>query len=63
MKAPVKEILQYVLDHPDLTTKEAVFSYFSEIVFSLEKDEWNRLTHDQRMGFIEYLDAAVKKTR
>jgi hypothetical protein len=63
MKAPVKEILQYVLDHPNLTTKEAVFSYFSEIVFSLEKDEWNRLTHDQRMAFIGYLDTVVKKAQ
>ena len=63
MKAPVKEILQYVLDHPDLTTKEAVFSYFSEIVWSTEKDEWNRLTHDQRMEFIEYLDMAVKRAQ
>ena len=61
MKAPVREILQYVLDHPDLTTKEAVFSYFSEIVFSLEKDEWNRLAHDQRMAFIELVDFAKKK--
>ena len=63
MKAPVREILQYMLDHSDLTTKEAVFSYFSAIVFLLEKDEWDRLTHDQRMGFIEYLDAAAKKAR
>jgi len=61
MKAPVKEILQYVLDHPALTTKKAVFSYFSEIVFSLEKDEWNRLTHDQRMQFIELIDLARKR--
>ena len=30
MKAPIREILQYALDRPDLTTKEAVFSYFSE---------------------------------
>lgn len=63
MKAPIKEILQYVLDNPDLTTKEAVFSYFSEIVWSIEKDEWNRLTHDQRIGFIEHLETAVKKAR
>ena len=63
MKAPVREVLQYVLDHPDLTTREAVFSYFSEIVWSVEKDEWNRLTHDQRMSFIEYLDVAVRKAR
>ena len=63
MKAPVKEILRYVLDHPDQTTQEAVFSYFSEIVWSLEKDEWDRLTHEQRMGFIEYLDVAVQKVR
>ena len=63
MKVPIKEILQYVLDNPELTTKEAVFSYFSEIVWSIEKDEWERLTHDQRMGIIEYLDIAVKRAR
>jgi len=61
MKAPVRDILQYAIQHPDMTTKEAVFSYFSEIVFSLEKDEWNRLTHDQRMGFIQLVDSARKK--
>jgi len=60
MKAPIKEILQYASDHPDLTTKESVFSYFSEIVWSIEKDEWNRLTHDQRMDFIEHLDKVRK---
>lgn len=63
MKAPIREILQYALDRPDLTTKEAVFSYFSEIVWSAEKDEWDRLTHGQRIGFIEHLDVAVKKAR
>ncbi len=63
MKVPVKEILQYVLDHPDQTTKEAVFSYFSEIVYSLEKDEWNRLTYDQKMGFIDRLDSVIKKAQ
>ena len=63
MKIPIREILQYVLDHPDLTTKEAVFSYFSEIVWSIEKDEWNRLTHDQKLGFIDCLDANVKRVR
>ena len=61
MKAPIRAILQYVLDHPELTTKEAVFSYFSEIIWSIEKDEWNRLTHDQRIAFIELVDFAKKK--
>ena len=63
MKAPIREILQYALDRPDLTTREAVFSYFSEIVWSAEKDEWDRLTHAQRIGFIELLDVAVRKAR
>ena len=63
MKAPIREILQYALDRPDLTTREAVFSYFSEIVWSVEKDEWNRLTHEQRMGFIDHLDVAVQQAR
>jgi hypothetical protein len=60
MRAPIKEILRYAIERPDLTTKEAVFSYFSEIVWSIEKDEWDRLTHEQRTGFIEFLEQAVK---
>lgn len=63
MKASIKEIRQYALDHPDLTTNEAVFSYFSEIVWPIEKDEWNRLTYDQRIECIEHLDVAVEKAR
>lgn len=61
MEAPIKEILKYAIDHEELTTKEAVYTYFSEIVFSLEKDEWNRMTHEQREGFIEFLDDAKRR--
>lgn len=63
MKAPVKEILEYTLSHPELTTREAVFSYFSEIIWSVEKDEWDRMTHDQRVQFIEFMEICRQKRK
>ena len=52
MKAPVKEILQYVLDHPDLTTREAVFSYFRKLCWFLFATFLSRTTQNQLAGAI-----------
>jgi len=61
MKPAIQEILQYVLDHPEITTRSAVDSYFDQIIWSLEKQEWNRLTEQEKQQFIDRVDAAKRK--
>ncbi len=58
MKPEIREILQYVVDHPDLTTRAAVDAYFDQLLFSLEKQEWDLLSEDEKQEFIKRLDAA-----
>ena len=56
MKAAVREILQYVLDHPEILTRSAVDSYFDQILWSLEKQEWNQLTEQEKQRFLNELE-------
>ena len=58
MKAAVREILQYVLDHPEITTRSAVDSYFDQILWSTEKQEWNQLTEQEKQRFLNELETA-----
>ena len=58
MKPAIQEILQYVIDHPDMTTRAAVDSFFEQFLFSLEKHEWNNLIDQEKQLFVEKLDAA-----
>lgn len=51
VKAAIREILQHVLDHPEMATKAAVDSYFDQFLFSLEKIEWGLLTDDEKQQF------------
>ena len=52
-----REILQYLVDHPDMTTRAAVEFYFSQFLFSLEKHEWSQLTDIEKQSFVATLDA------
>jgi len=56
MKAPIRVILQYVLDHPKMTTRSAVDAYFDQFLFSLEKQEWDGLTDWEKQQFADQLD-------
>jgi len=58
MKPEIQEILQYVLDHPEMTTRSAVDSYFDQFLFSLERQEWNQLTEQEKQRFINKLETA-----
>ncbi len=62
MNAEIREILVYVRDHPELTTREASDSYFDQIIWSIEKAEWEKLTDREKQEFVDALDAA-KRTR
>ena len=57
MKPAIREILQYVVDHPEMTTRAAVDAYFDQFLFSLEKQEWSQLTDIEKQSFVATLDA------
>lgn len=57
MNAAIREILQYVSAHPEMATREAVDSYFDQIIWSIEKAEWTRLTDQEKTNLVEQLDA------
>ncbi len=58
MKQAIQDILQYVIDHPDMTTRTAVDAYFDQILFSLEKQEWAQMTNIEKQSFVTTLDAS-----
>ncbi len=58
MKQAIQEIVQYVNDHPEMTTRTAVDAYFDQILFSLEKQEWSQLTDKEKQSFVASLDAS-----
>lgn len=49
MKAEIKEIAAYCAGQPGLAPEVMIERYFeTEVIWSLEKDEWNRLTPKQK---------------
>jgi hypothetical protein len=61
VKAAIREILQYVLDHPEMTTEAAVVSYFDQFLWSAEKEEWEKLTAQEKQLFIHRLNVVKGK--
>ena len=61
MNAEIREILQYVCAHPEVTTREAVDVYFGQIIWSIEKAEWEKLIDQEKQEFVNALDAAKRK--
>ena len=59
MKSAIQEILQYIIDHPKMTTKSAVECYFDQFLFSLEKHEWDGLTDQEKQLFVNKLDLQI----
>jgi len=58
VKPAIREILQYVISHPEMTTRAGVDLYFDQILWSMEKQEWMKLTDQEQQQFIDNLDAA-----
>ena len=56
MKPVIQEILQYVIDHPEMATKSAVDSYFDQFLWCIEKQEWNNLTDQEKRQFANQID-------
>ena len=63
MKPAIKEILQYVSDHPEMTTVAAVDSYFDQFLFSLEKQEWVGLTDQEKQQFADQMNLQLKQSQ
>ena len=61
MKAAIRDILQHVPEHPVLMTESAVVSYFDQFIWSSEKEEWEKLTAQEKQVFIDQLDAVKVK--
>ena len=61
MNAEIRAILQYVCDRPGMTTREAVDAYFGQIIWSIDKAEWKKLTDHEKQEFVDTLDAAKGK--
>jgi uncharacterized protein YaaW (UPF0174 family) len=61
VNAEIREILEYVSDHPEMKTREAVDSYFEQVILSIEKAEWKKLTDQEKQLFVNALDAAKRK--
>jgi len=59
MKPAIQEILQYVIDHPDMTTRAAVDSFFEQFLWSLEKQEWNGFSDQEKRQFADQLDLQI----
>ena len=61
MIAAIREILQYVSDHREMTTRAAVGAYFDRIIWSSEQAEWKTFTEKEQQQFIDQIDAAKRK--
>ena len=59
MKPAIQEIFQYVLDHPEMTTIAAVDSFFGQFLWSIEQQEWNSLTNQEKQQFADQLDLQI----
>ncbi|MCP4288857.1 MAG: hypothetical protein GY792_31285 [Gammaproteobacteria bacterium] len=63
MKPAIQEIIQYVRDHSDMTTRAALNSYFDQFLWSLEMQEWNGLTSQEKQQFADQLDIQIRARR
>lgn len=61
MNLAVKEILQYVTDHPEMTTRSAVEAYFDRIIWCIEKEEWENLTEENKQRFVDRLNLVKER--
>lgn len=63
MNAAIREITDYVLRHPEMSVGDAVESYFGQIFWSLEKDEYQRMSQEERQRFVEAISGVVNRRR
>ena len=62
MKSAIQEILQYVIDHPEMTIRTAVDSYFDQFLWSIGKQEWDSLTDQEKLLFVDQVDLQMERS-
>lgn len=61
MNTELAELIQYIKDSKDETVREAVFSYFDGIKFSVLKSEFDSMTMDEKEALILALIEHLKR--
>ncbi len=49
----IQQLISFVNDNDDISTKEAINKFFGNIIWSIEKDEWMRMTVNEKEEFIK----------
>jgi len=57
----MKEILDFLDAHPNLPIDEAISRYFEGIIWSLEKEEFERMSEDEREAFYKALRRSTRR--
>ena len=55
MKPPIIQLLgEQLAGQPRLEARRLIDAYFSEIVWSLEKEEWERMSEHEKTVFVDH---------
>jgi hypothetical protein len=57
----INEIFEFLESHPELSIEDTVILYFDRIIWSLEKDEFERVSQEQREQFYQALKRGAKR--
>ncbi len=61
MNHTIQQLISFVGDHDDISTEEAINQFFEEVViWSIEKDEWQRMTVYEKEEFIKKVNQAKR---
>ena len=53
MDHTIQQLISFIDDHDDIPTEDAITLFFSETIWSLEQDEWQRMTLYEKEAFIK----------
>lgn len=56
----INELVEFVRMSDGIDTESSINAYFDQIVFSIEKSEWERMTDEERQRFAQRIDQAVQ---
>nr|MBS0021325.1 hypothetical protein [Gammaproteobacteria bacterium] len=60
MNETIRALIEFIRRHDGISTEQAIEAYFSRIVWSLELDEWQRLSREERRRSIQCINEAVR---
>ncbi len=56
----IQQLISFVNDHDDISTKEAINQFFGNIIWSIEKMEWERMSANEKEEFIKKVNQAKR---